>query len=227
MPRQFLTLEGEVPRRRDGGYVKKLFTYLAIAILTVSLVLALWPYQLVASPRSTVRVVNDRRQPVSGLRVVRSWNTSEGQKGQEEATTGSEGGVSFEKVAVSMNLLKRLTKPLLIFVPASCGPGWEVYGHSEFDIYWPDGYTLKFDKTAWERKGEVCQNRDGICIRDPDIIKQGRHDNYVDPQSCQDQGTELALFLGGATQFVAAFSQDHDVRLAGWHGLVKLAFFGR
>ena len=151
-----------------------------IAVVTAIAVLALWPYQLVASPHSTLRVVDDKKQPVSGLRVIRAWDTSEGQKGQEEASTDTKGEVSFKRVAVSMSLLKRLTKPLLIFVPASCGPGWEIYGHSEFHIYWPDGYTLKFDNTARQREAEVYQNRDGVCIRDPDIIKQSRRENYVE-----------------------------------------------
>jgi hypothetical protein len=160
--------------------VKKLLTYLLIVIVTAIVILALWPCRLVASPHSTLRVVDGKKQPVSGLRVIRAWDTSEGQKGQEEAITDTKGEVSFKKVVVSMSVLKRLTKPLLIFVPASCGLGWDIYGHSEFHIYRPDGYTLKFDNTTWRREAEVYQNRDGVCIRDPDVIKQYRPENYVE-----------------------------------------------
>ncbi len=167
-------------RRHKSRKLKKLFTYLLIGIAAVILVLAVWPYQLVASPKANLCIVDDGKQPLAGLRVVRFWDTSEGQKGQEVGVTDSKGEVSFKRVAASMSLLKRLTKPLLIFVPASCGPGWEVYGHSEFHIYWPDGYTLKFDDAAWKRVSEVYQNRDGVCIRDPAIVRQFRHENYVE-----------------------------------------------
>jgi hypothetical protein len=143
-------------------------------------ILAFWPYQLVASPNSKLRVVDDSGHPLIGVRVVRGWSTSEEQHGENEAITDTSGVVSFQREAFSMSLLKRLTKPLLIFVPASCGPGWEVYGHSEFRIYWPDGYTLKFDDGSWKRVNEVWEGHDGICIRDPDVIRQYRHESYVE-----------------------------------------------
>ena len=160
--------------------VKNLLAYLTIAIVLGILLLAIWPYQLVASPNSTIHVIDGGKQPVSGLRVIRSWETSEGQKGEEEVATDPKGEVSFKRQVFAMSLLKRLTKPLLIFVPASCGPGWEVYGKSDFKIYWPEGYTLKFDAAAWRLTGEVYQNREGVCIRDPNVIMQNRHESYVD-----------------------------------------------
>ena len=87
--------------------VKKLLTCMAIAVVTTIVVLALWPYQLVASPHSTLRVVDGKKQPVSGLRIIRAWDTSEGQKGQEEARTDTKGEVSFKRVAVSMKLTQK------------------------------------------------------------------------------------------------------------------------
>lgn len=159
--------------------MKKHIRYIAIGSVAVILVLALCPYELVATPNSMLRIVDGRKQPLGGLRVSRAWNTSEGQKGQEETSTDSKGEVSFKQVAFSMSLLKRLTKPLLIFVPASCGPGWEVYGHSEFHIYLPDGYRLKFDPTIWKRVNEVYQNRDGVCIGDPETVSQSSQEHFV------------------------------------------------
>src|SRR5277367_1735439 len=38
--------------------------------------------------------------------------------------------------------------------------------------------------------------------------------SQVKLQSCQDQGTQLALFLGGATKFVAAFRQGENFQRA-------------
>ena len=96
----------------------KLLTYLLVGIAAVVPVLAIWPYTLVASPNSKLRVVDDSKQPLTGVRVVRLWDTSEGQKGEEEAITDDRGEVSFKRVAVGMSMLKRLTKPLLVFVPA-------------------------------------------------------------------------------------------------------------
>jgi hypothetical protein len=142
--------------------------------------LALWPYQLVASPNSKIRVLDDSGRPLTGVRVVREWSTSEQHRGKDEAITDARGAVSFKREAFSMSLLKRITKPLLIFVPATCGPGWEVYGHSEFRIYWPDGYALRFDDGSWKRVAEVWKGRDGICIRDPAVIRQYRHESYVE-----------------------------------------------
>src|SRR5580698_7980112 len=106
---------------------------------------------LVASPNAKLRIVADSGKPLGGLRVIRKWDTSEGQKGQDEAVTDRNGEVRFDRKAFTISLFKRLTKPLSVFVPASCGPGWEIYGHAEFDIYWPGGYRLKFDGATWKR----------------------------------------------------------------------------
>ena len=158
----------------------RLLTYLLAGMVAAIFVLAIWPYTLVASPNSKVRVVDDSRQPLTGLLVVRSWETSEQQKGQQEAITDGNGQVSFRRVVVHMSLLKRLIKPLLVFVPVPCGPSWEIYGHSEFRIYWPYGYALKFDGATWKRVDEVYQSRDGVCIRDPEVVRQIGHENYVE-----------------------------------------------
>ncbi len=142
---------------------------IALAVFAgMILVLAVWPYKLIATPNSKIRIVDDSKQPLVGVRIVRSWDTSEDQKGDEEAVTDSNGEVSFKQVAFSMSLLKRLTKPLLIFVPTSCGLGWEVYGSSEFRIYWPDGYKLRFDDGTWKKVYSVYQNKDGVYMRDPE-----------------------------------------------------------
>jgi hypothetical protein len=160
--------------------VKATIKYALIGFVAVLVVLAIWPYRLVASPNSKIRLVDDSDRPLTGVRVVREWRTSEEQRGRTEAVTDSSGAVSFPEQAVHMSLLKRITKPLLIFVPASCGPGWEVYGHSEFRIYWPSGYTLRFDAGKWKRASEVWKNRDGVCIRDPALILQYQHESYVE-----------------------------------------------
>ena len=150
------------------------------AVVAIFAILAICPYRLIASPNSKIRLVADSGRPLAGVRIVRKWCTSEEQHGETEAVTDSSGTVSFPQQAVHMSLLKRITKPLLIFVPASCGPGWEVYGLSEFRIYWPSGYTLRFDGDNWQRDAEVWKNRDDVCIRDPAVIQQYWHESYVE-----------------------------------------------
>ena len=162
------------------NHIMKLLGYLLVGIIAAVLVLAIWPYTLVASPYSKLRIVDDSDRPLTGVVVVRMWNTSEGQGGEAEAMTDGRGEVTFKRVAVRLSMLKRLTKPLLAYVPAPCGLNWEIYGYSEFRIHWPNGYTLMFDGTTWERKYEVYENRDGVCVRDPEVVKQFRHQSYVE-----------------------------------------------
>jgi hypothetical protein len=167
-------------RCRRARPVKAIIKYALVGLVAIVAVLAIWPYRLIASPNSKIRVVDDSGRPLTGVRVVREWRTSEEHHGQDEAATDASGVVSFQQMAVHMSLLKRITKPLLVFVPASCGPGWEVYGHSEFRIYWPTGYALRLDGGKWKREYEVWKSADGVCIRDPAVIQQYRHESYVE-----------------------------------------------
>lgn len=137
-----------------------------------------------------IRVIDDAGHPLIGINVVREWRTSEGHRGHDEAVTDASGAVSFKRQAMNISLFKRITKPLLIFVPAMCGPSSEIYGYSEFRIYWPDGYTLKFDDNNWKKLEEVYQSRDGVCVRDPAVILQYRNQSYV--QSSPSPPAELA-----------------------------------
>ena len=136
-------------------------------VLSLLVALFCWPFRLVASPGSILRVVDDSGNPLVGLRVTRQWDTSEAQKGEDQATTDIKGEVRFGRVEFRMSQLKRIAKPLLMFVPSACGPGWEVYGHAEFDIYWPEGYALKFDPAEWKKVYAAYENHDGIHIYDP------------------------------------------------------------
>lgn len=71
-------------------------------------------------------------------------------------------------------MLERITKPLLILVPiAHGGPEWDMYGRSEFRIFRPDGYALKFDDGNWEKVSLVWQAPNGICIRDGPVQYRG------------------------------------------------------
>jgi hypothetical protein len=149
--------------------VKRFIVSLLVAAFALALLLAVWPYRLVASPNVVLHVVDEGGRPLIGMRVVRQWDTSEGQKGEDETTTDAKGSVSFKRIEFRMSWLKRITKPLVIFVPASCGLGWEVYGHALFNIYWPRGYALRFDDRTWKKADATYENREGIHIYDPSL----------------------------------------------------------
>jgi len=143
------------------------------------MILPLIAVLLVGSPDSKLRVVDEASKPLAGLKVVREWQTSEEKKGTAEAITDKNGEVSFPRVETSISLFKRLTKPLLVFVPASCGPSWEIYGMSTYRIYTPGRFTLKFDSKIWKRDSGVWKRSDGLCIRDPDEMKKYHpNENY-------------------------------------------------
>jgi hypothetical protein len=162
---QFNIIVNNIPRNMKAPLKYCLITLMAIIILFVGL--AFWPYKLVASPSSTLRVLDESGKPLVGVQVTRQWDTSEGQKGEDKSVTDHNGQVNFKGVEFRMSWLKRIAKPLLIFVPASCGPGWEVYGHAEFDIYSPQDYTIKFDDAVWKKVNATYVNHDGIHIYDP------------------------------------------------------------
>ena len=149
-------------------------------LVAVTAILAMWPYRLAASPNSKLRIVDAMKQPLAGVRVVRSWDTSEEKKGETEASTDARGEVAFERVTFRMSMLRRVSKPLLIFVPSSCGPGWEVYSHSTFRIYCPDDCTLKPAGGAWKTDGEIYETADGIRILTSAYNRRYRHGSWVE-----------------------------------------------
>ena len=125
-----------------------------------------WPYELVATPTSTIRVIDEHQLPISGLRVIREWETSEKSKGHDEAQTDVDGRVNFPRVGIRMNLIKRMTKPVLMFLPAACGPSAEINRLSRFELFLRPEIRLHFDEGGWQRLRDSFQNGDGICIRD-------------------------------------------------------------
>jgi len=106
------------------------------------------------------------------VRVVREWKTSEGEKGESESLTDKNGDVVFPLVKTKISLIKRVTKPLLVFVPSSCGPSWEIYGMSTFRVYSSPNYTPQFDDKVWRRNMEVWERKDGLCFRDPEGVRK-------------------------------------------------------
>jgi hypothetical protein len=146
--------------------VKKALPILGLVALSIC-GMAAWPYTLVVSPKASLQIVDDRDLPLSGIRIVRECDSSEGYRGSEEAVTSSTGEATFQRIETTMSRLKRTFKPLLVLVPAMCGPSWETYGHAEYHIYWPTGLEVRFSDKEWTKYYATYQNRDGIHIGAP------------------------------------------------------------
>lgn len=140
---------------------------LSLALLILLLTaLALCPFYLVASPEARLRLVDEIGQPLAGMTAVRTWKTTEGPNGEDKTLTDANGVATFGKETVRMSLLKRITKPLLVFFPAMCGPGWEVYGETEFRLHWPEGYAPRSSTQAWINEVTARERRERVYIRD-------------------------------------------------------------
>jgi len=150
-----------------------------LSIIFILAACALWPYRFVASPESSIHVVDEIGRSMTGIRIVRQWNASGDQRGEEEASTDAAGTAYFRKKMASVSLLKRVTAPLLKYLPAICAPGEEIYGYSEFHIYRPAGYELRFNENLWQKIDEVYQNTNGVCIRDPALAQKYHHENEI------------------------------------------------
>lgn len=110
--------------------MKTLLTLILLLGLTTSVL----GYEAIISPKCTLHILDQDGKPIAGLHVVREWNDSGDQKGQDTATTDKDGMVVYEKVAVQRSVIRRVFKPFLIFVPASCGPNWETYSSTQITV---------------------------------------------------------------------------------------------
>jgi len=136
------------------------------------MILTLLAVLLVGSPDSTLRVVDKAGAPMIGVRVVREWQTSEEKEGKADAITDKNGEARFPRVETSISALKKTLKPLLAYVPASCGPSSEIYGMTTFRVYTTKRFTQRFDEKIWKRDNEVWVRSDGLCIRAPEVIRK-------------------------------------------------------
>ncbi len=124
-------------------------------------------YQTIISPKCTLHILDQNGNPIAGLHVIREWDDSGDQKGKDSATTDKDGMVIYEKVVIKRNAMKRVFKPLLIFVPAACGPNWETYSSTEITIAVnsPDGsYSLKPIPVGFKAGESAFSDKDGTHI---------------------------------------------------------------
>jgi len=148
--------------------MKPLLTLLVLLGITSSVM----AYNATASPNCTLCILDQDGKPVAGLKIRRDWDGSDNQKGFEEATTDKDGKVSFEKVIIMRSVIKRIFKPLLAFVPASCGPESETTSFTSLTIYWPGDYDLKLPSNVYKHKidkfFDYYYSKDGTRINGPE-----------------------------------------------------------
>ena len=152
--------------------------YAVVGLALVLVTLAIWPHRLIASPNFRFRLVDDSGQALEGVRVIREWRTSEGQEGKSETATDINGVVTFSEEVVHISILKFVTKPLFRFFPAMCGPGWEIYGTSEFRAYSPSGYILRSSPNQLDADRGTPRNKSGLEIRDF-RSKENPNESYI------------------------------------------------
>jgi hypothetical protein len=88
--------------------MKARIKHVLIKLFLVVVILAFWPYRLIVSPHSRIRIVDDSGRPLTGVLVVRDWRSSENHQGQDESTTDASGVVSFPREVGYMSLLINL-----------------------------------------------------------------------------------------------------------------------
>jgi hypothetical protein len=154
--------------------------FVPIGVVAVLLTLEAIPYYLIASPKSTIKIVDESDRPIPGMRIVRSWKTSEHQEGRNGADTDGDGTVNFPEEAFPMSRLTCVTKSLLTFIPANCSPFSEVYAESDYRVYCPVGYSLRLDSTNWTQAHELWTSRDGTNIREQSVVEKYQHERCVE-----------------------------------------------
>ncbi len=141
-------------------------------LLVFGLTSSVLGYDAVGSPNCTLRILDQDGKPVVGLKIKREWDGSDDKKGEEEATTDKDGKVSFKKVTIQRSVTRRIFKPLLIFVPASCGPEWETTSFTGLTVNWPGAYDLKLSPDIYKHKKDqffdYYYRKDGTRIDGPE-----------------------------------------------------------
>lgn len=149
--------------------------YITLVVFAITLGLITGcAYRDTGSPQCALRIVDQEGKPIAGLKVEREWkwDGSDNHKGRDEAVTDRDGRVSFQKVIINRYVITRIFKPLLIFVPAPCGPEWEIYTMTEFIIPWSGAYDLKFPPSDYKHVYAVYEDKNGTCITDPKEIEK-------------------------------------------------------
>lgn len=107
-----------------------------------------------ASPRYTLRIVDNAGQPLPGVRVVHAWGLDIYNHGENEANTDGNGMVAFDpvNVAIPVGAWVKMLRILHVNVrPSVRGLGWENYTSSRLSIFLPEGYELDPGYTAWSK----------------------------------------------------------------------------
>ncbi len=132
-----------------------------------------WNYE--ASPGYTLRIIDDAKQPLAGVRVVHAWGLDINNNGGDEAKTDSNGWVALKPVNVDIAVSTRVKMLHLLHIhvqPSVRGLGWENYTTSRLSIFLPEGYAVDVDNGDWREykappHSNSFTNAAGFFIRGP------------------------------------------------------------
>ena len=99
-----------------------------------------------AAPPLQLRITDENHQPVSGLRVVRSWGFSLKIYGSHAGQTGDHGTVVFAPTTVQLSLLNRLEMRWMPGLVRSWYPGQDCL---PVVVYLPENLTGRFNSESW------------------------------------------------------------------------------
>ena len=143
-----------------------------------------------ASPRYTLRIVDNARQPLPGVRVVHLWGLDIYNHGENEANTDSNGVVAFEPVNVEIPVgawVKMLRVLHINVRPSVRGLGWENYTTSRLSIFLPEGYAFDPGYAAWSKMppayGNSYTNAAGFFIKAPPTVLLTHVPDFVKPRT--------------------------------------------
>jgi hypothetical protein len=172
--------------------------------LAVLVVAFNWQTDYQLSPRYALRIIDEAKQLLRGVRVVHEWGLSVMENGENTACTDTNGMVTFDPVTVRMSLLHRLQIKL---VPSAKGLGWENFSSARCRIYLPEGFTVNWANGQWKPAfgagSMVYTNLSGIFVRNIDRSRRllaevakypGLRTPALPPPS-SPQGDHLDLFF--------------------------------
>ena len=131
-------LIGKAPLLSLRDRYTRIALLVCLAFFAVLAILMDWRTELLLSPASRIRVVDEFAAPVPGVRVVQQWGLSVLQNGEVRELTDLDGWAVFQPVTVPMSMLRRLH---IRIQPSARGLGYENYGPARFRVFLPEDFT--------------------------------------------------------------------------------------
>jgi hypothetical protein len=150
-------------RTRCRGGLIGLILFFSLLII-VSLLSQTSSYR--AADPCQIRVVDDKHQPVCGLRMIRTWGFSLEHYGTEERLTDLNGIANFDMLSVEISLLDRLELGWMPKLVRSWYPGQDSL---PITVFLPANLSARFDSSDWRPvvpgDPSAVTNKFGVFVR--------------------------------------------------------------